>query len=70
MSKWQPIETAPKDGTQFIAWISHYYQGKGGHALVLWLPSKNGWHDASARRVQPTHWHPLPEAPDATERNS
>jgi len=68
-AKWQPIETAPKDGTGFLAFerISnkHYTisvcvwengsEGEGPY-MVLFHQEKN-------IPVVPTHWVPLPDAP-------
>lgn len=57
---WQPIETAPKDGTRLLL-----YPGMMGYAVVgrrslthrCWetLPGKYGIH--------PTHWHPMLASP-------
>lgn len=74
---WQPIETAPKDGTDILIY------SKGNMAVVWWarewdgeeIPeSEQAWYvwdgkDAlyGARRdlQNPTHWMPLPPAPGA-----
>jgi hypothetical protein len=69
MTEWQPIETAPRDGTHFLAYwtssevdahlkqyhVCHYSYG------VLW-PSWIKDND------MPTHWMPLPPPPK-TEDN-
>lgn len=54
--KWQPIETAPKDGVFIIsdgekASVGWWY----GQLLTGWLPADH----------KPTHWMPLPEPPEA-----
>jgi len=58
MSKWQPIETAPRDGTRILAWTPE------GHDIVWWsdlnrdLPQEPGnnpgwwgfcWHTVPGR---------------------
>ena len=59
---WQPIETAPTDGTLILVYIS----GKG-----IVMAEKNGawgWRSYPGRysmAMPPTHWQPLP-APPAT----
>ena len=78
MTEWQPIETAPKDGTIVFGYFS---LDDGSHFLseIMWV--KNGemvcgggkddvlvgpqaWFSLLARReVSPTHWMPLPEPP-------
>lgn len=67
MSNWQPIETAPKDGTDFL--MCH---AETGDMMVVFYdePSAEApdhcWHrmDGLAyHRDLPTHWMPLPEPP-------
>jgi len=54
---WQPIETAPKDGTTILGWDTIE------HVLLF-------WHDGAWREnaladnpIPPTHWMPLPAPP-------
>ena len=65
MTEWQPIETAPKDGTTHIlvlddgwfcisAWWDDSERNEGGQC---WKSSQ--WHSW----LTPTHWMPLPEPP-------
>ena len=58
---WQPIETAPKDGTPFTGWIQSYFRGKGGHAIVLW--HGGDWWDEKGWKIEPACWQPLPTPP-------
>jgi hypothetical protein len=63
--QWQPIETAPMDGTQFLATdkssmavgcfydeTSYSYDFRISHFAIS---QYYGW--------KPTHWMPLPDAP-------
>ena len=59
---WQPIETAPKDGTGFIA----YSPTHGIKTPVSWNKDyrrfdKNGY---SSLKNDWTHWMPLPNPPE------
>jgi hypothetical protein len=61
---WQPIETAPKDGTSILAiwqWNADDPNcGAGTHEVVRWC----GWWDANGfTQPDPSHWMPLPEPP-------
>lgn len=57
MMEWQPIETAPKDGTSIL--VSNGWKC----AAVYWWPMV--WMGTTHNGMRsPTHWMPLPEAPD------
>jgi hypothetical protein len=59
-SQWQPISTAPKDGS----WIIGTSDTLGRPVLCRWNsfhPTKGSWE--SGHLAQPTHWIPLPKAP-------
>ncbi len=65
--EWQPISTAPKDGTQVLAFA------RGDHmpefyGVAQWAEANPdfprtvaGWFWPYA--IRPTHWMPLPPAP-------
>jgi hypothetical protein len=73
-NEWQPIETAPKDGTQIVLIIKRPYTSSDGgteyeQSFVIsrfcnydkmWLEINYGknWEDI------PTHWMPLPKPPE------
>lgn len=63
MSEWQPIETAPKDGTEIIACQS----GTPEVGLILWDADEACWLEPadewSGPNWLPTHWMPLPPSP-------
>ncbi len=80
MSKWQPIDTAPKDGTSVILAVTG---GPNGPAI-----GEARWHEAyggdwwwagnspgdywggpisEIQLGMPTHWWPLPAAPSDSE---
>lgn len=75
---WQPIETAPKDGTDIIVMYMHI-ETQIVHA-AFWLDGEGvdavdvGWWSYKYSEVgrvhltewmAPTHWMPLPEPPSA-----
>ena len=64
---WQPIESAPKDGTDFLAWmfgnsmmVIHYNPVGSKSDEHPWLTAdgQTGYH-----KNAPTHWRVLPEPP-------
>lgn len=70
---WQPIETAPKDGV--IVWGWTPYQPQIVRAFVWGVPQGRarfeGWVTAEKRCMPtyaPTHWMPLPAAPNGDTR--
>lgn len=63
---WQPIETAPKDGTDIVLY-HRLWEGYVRHGCCrdgVWIAEcgKTGWY---AVGIPPSHWMPLPEPPDA-----
>ena len=64
---WQPIESAPKDGTSILIFCGFSIVGS-------WVTDgarvKNGWSD-DKQGINPifmaTHWQPLPEPPKASK---
>lgn len=76
MSEWQPIETAPKDGSHVLLWCEHM-EGIRYVVAKYITPSgrDHGWgpfcwgadgEREIAERV-PTHWMPLPSPPKAED---
>ncbi len=59
-SRWQPIDTAPKDGTLFLAWAPGVFDLPAMFSLCAWHPDAGFCIDEL--RVA-THWMPLPAAP-------
>ena len=76
MNEWQPIETAPKDGTGVLAFAlgnpAGYFYG-----VAMWVnadPDLNPHTPADKLSlwwwpyaIRPTHWMPLPAPPEETE---
>lgn len=63
--EWQPIETAPKDGTWvLLGWFELPGMPRCG---VLWHSRDNRWcdvhHVLHNAQSPPTHWMPLPDPP-------
>lgn len=53
--QWQPIESAPKDGTRLMLWDSR----AGGYAVTgAWVAGSADDHETI------THWQPLPAPPE------
>jgi predicted esterase len=68
MSEWQPIETAPIDGTDILVCMTHNLSDDEWET-VQWVDyyfPDAGWIIFRGRvdiPFPPTHWMPLPEAP-------
>ena len=60
-SAWQPIETAPRDGTKILA----IWPGKGRHRIV-WFDRARWTDDGDHSLIDFTHWQPLPSPPPIT----
>lgn len=63
---WQPIETAPKDGTQVLLWRDETIVGRWqiDDRRPYWTGGDIYWRGVRwCRDHNPTHWQPLPEPP-------
>lgn len=74
--KWQPIETAPAGGIQFLAYLSNgwiiilsepheihnhsWYRGDGPSIPIVRTHAEGSCED----HMRATHWMPLPEPPN------
>lgn len=61
MSNWQPIETAPKDGTEVLIWVELH--GFMRRAVSHYAGQYADWVIPGIAGLNPTHWMPLPEPP-------
>ena len=64
--EWQPIETAPKDGTSILA-----VDADGDMGVVWWNSREQLFEDVQCLIDDDgmlTHWIPLPKAPNAALR--
>jgi hypothetical protein len=74
-NQWQPIETAPKDGTRLLAYMP-YPHGPLARKMppgIVFTAKFTGmrWHTDDHDpfvffNADPTHWMPLPEPPKET----
>jgi hypothetical protein len=77
MTEWQPIETAPKDGTLVDVWVIGY-SNEPKRFTDAWFSEGHWWYaewapdcevhalDLNDEHTLPsevTHWMPLPEPP-------
>ncbi len=68
---WQPIATAPRDGTRVLLWCGTYatvgqFDDMAFRKRPLWLTEY--WLSAEQdRKHQPTHWQALPPSPSEGE---
>jgi len=76
--EWQPIETAPKDGTPFLALVPHRkgfvapHQGVEKRYYILCFRGKTFRYAPTPSRIFEmqkliTHWMPLPDPPKEEE---
>lgn len=66
--RWKPIETAPKDGTEILAWNGESVQQSWWDDTVYRQGKWCIWRDAKLGHIYwldpvPTHWMPLPLPP-------
>ncbi|MCS3691990.1 hypothetical protein ABIF07_001094 [Bradyrhizobium elkanii] len=67
---WEPIETAPRDGTVVSAtwqdtWAETGTRHRPIHLEAMYFEEGSWWYayDGDGPARPPTHWMPLPEAP-------
>ena len=62
--RWQPIETAPKDGSKFLAWRRH-----STIPLIVFYNAEYDQYECNDGNLvySLTHWMPLPKAPAMQE---
>lgn len=66
MNDWQPIETAPKNGTHVLLYHKggSIASGRWGKPFHMWLSSyRPSDTECDLETPQPTHWMPLPPPP-------
>ena len=72
---WQPIETAPKDGTWVLVWgpleawssvKAAWYAMNRRIGRAYWKMDGE-WDDYELADNQPTHWMPLPDPPTSSQ---
>jgi len=82
--QWQPIETAPKDGTDVLLfgmceWCDYGSRKDKPRTIVGYYREDDGlcgsnWfsstHNPYEDTVHATHWMPLPEPPHSADNNS
>ena len=61
--QWQPIESAPRDGTKILIWVED-----DENYIVSWCEWKEygqdwDWYDDNCISHKPTHFMPLPKPP-------
>lgn len=61
-AKWNPIETAPEDGTKVLL-IATIYSTPPKPVMVVGWYSRGWWTYANATLSHVSHWMPLPEKP-------
>lgn len=65
MSEWQPIESAPKDESEFLGY------GGGNYYIASWLGGWTAWplgcDECFSSIYSLTHWMPLPKPPSQSD---
>jgi len=64
MSEWQPIETAPKDGSRILTWQPDAASLRPPMMIHHWDGSKWVEDDGRWFVFSPAQWMPLPEPPE------
>jgi hypothetical protein len=74
MNNWQPIETAPKDGSYVIVgkstWRISWQASWGEHSLAKTTYGWSRFNSQGQDFLLPTHWQPLPEPPKIEDKDT
>lgn len=62
--KWQPISTAPKDGTDILGYDGYQMTTVTWFEIGKWWSLVAPGSYAEDSEWTPTHWMPLPEPPE------
>ena len=71
VAEWQPIETAPRDGTKVLIWIPDrgaLFKTTGMH-VARYVSQYELWSMPGLGGLVPTHWMRLPTPPFPTSGN-
>ena len=68
MTEWQPIATAPKDGSVILLTAGYKATGGGWISMGAWMKRLHAdghdWHNiAGIYVIHPSYWMSLPEPP-------
>lgn len=69
-ASWQPVETAPKDGRELLLAFGCGIGDVPAPLICAWSVNDGHWLVVGAELevlTQPTHWMPLPAAPEPSE---
>lgn len=71
MTKWRPIETAPRDGTVLLTFNPDLWVGRvifdARIRMARWSVDADTWYIQGVNStipLEPTHWMPLPQPPE------
>lgn len=68
-SEWQPMDTAPKDGSRVLCWHPGWLAPESGCLYGMFWASNGYAADHGGWKYQPTHWRPLPPPPAALTKD-
>jgi hypothetical protein len=64
-AKWQPIETAPKDGRLILTYAPEAHKYSGIPSVRVNYFYGCAWQKTNHKLYPPTHWMPLPNPPES-----
>ena len=64
MTRWRPIETAPKDGTEVLVFVPPNRLSVNPFVAQARNPTGAQWWARRVGSIKPTHWMPLPDPPE------